>query len=153
MSRPRPFAAETLPAALWRAPVKIRFGQCDAAGIVYTPNYFDIFNGVVEEFFPAVLGLDYYGLLRDEKIGLGYAHAEADFFAPSLMGERLEVAVAVEKVGGASFVLVFHGLKNGAEVVRGRFVVVTTGIGAFRPIPLPESMRAALEAYRERCGG
>jgi 4-hydroxybenzoyl-CoA thioesterase len=147
---PKPVAVETL-APLWRAPVKIRFGQCDAAGILYMPNYFDVFNGVLEEFFSAVLGLDYYGLMRDEGIVPGYAHAEADFFAPSVTGERLEVAVAVEKIGGASFTLVFHGLKAGAEVVRGRFVVVTAAGGTFRPIPLPEPLRAALARYRDRC--
>lgn len=151
MSRVERIAVEDLPPGVWRAQVKIRFGQCDAAGIVYTPNYFDIFNGVVEDFFPAVLGLDYYGLLRDERIGLGYAHASADFLSPNLMGEMLEIAVVLGRIGRSSFTLTFHVLKQGVEVARGRFVVVTTAIEGFRPIPIPEKIRAALAAYEARC--
>jgi 4-hydroxybenzoyl-CoA thioesterase len=29
--------------------VAIRFSHCDPAGIVYFPNYFDMFNGLIED--------------------------------------------------------------------------------------------------------
>jgi 4-hydroxybenzoyl-CoA thioesterase len=134
--------------AVWRTPVKIRFGQCDPAGIVYTPNYFDIFNGVVEDWYPARLGLDYHALMRDERFGLGYAHASADFLLPGFMGEQLEVALVLGKIGRASFSLTLHVMKGEDEAVRGRLVVVTTSLDEHKAIPIPPKLRAALEAYQ-----
>ena len=73
--RIEPLMREDLPPGTWSAPVTIRFGQCDAAGIVYTPSYFDLINVVIERFYSDGLGVDYYSLLRDRRLGLGYAHA------------------------------------------------------------------------------
>jgi 4-hydroxybenzoyl-CoA thioesterase/acyl-CoA thioester hydrolase len=68
-----PVRPEELPAAIWRQSVKIRFGHCDPAGIVYTPVYFDLFNAAVEDWFAEALGHDYHAIVRDEGIGLATA--------------------------------------------------------------------------------
>jgi 4-hydroxybenzoyl-CoA thioesterase len=135
---------------LWKTAVKIRWGHCDPAGIVYTPNYFDIFNGVVEDWYPAALGLDYHAYMRDRRIGLGYAHASADFLVPGFMGETMEVAVVLTKLGRASFNLSLHAMKDGREAVRGRLVVVCTDLDAHKAVAIPEDLRAALERYEAR---
>lgn len=135
---------------LWRTDVKIRWGHCDAAGIVYTPNYFDIFNGVIEDWYPAALGLDYHAYMRDRRIGVGYAHASADFLVPGFMGDVMEIAVVLTRIGGASFTVTLHGLKDGVEAIRGRLVVVCTDLDEHKAVPIPDDLRAALEAYRAR---
>lgn len=152
-NRPEPLQAAQLPAAAWSVPTPIRFGHCDAAGIVYTPHYFDLFNGVIEQFYPAALDVDYYALIRERRLGVGYAHASSDFFQPSRMGERLDVAVLVDAVGGASFTLVLHALRGGREVARGRFVSVTTALDTGMVVPIPADLKAGLEAYRALCAG
>lgn len=150
MSRIERIRVEDLHPNVWRTPVKIRFGQCDPAGIVYTPNYFDIFNGVVEDWYPASLGLDYHAILRDDRVGLGYVHASADFLTPGFMGETLTVAVVLGKIGRASFDLTLHAMKGADEAVRGRLVVVCTSLVEHRAIQIPARLRAALEAYQAR---
>lgn len=152
MSRIERIRVEDLHPGVWRTDVKIRFGQCDAAGIVYTPNYFDIFNGVVEDWYPARLGLDYHALLRDDRIGLGYAHASADFLLPGFMGETMNVALVLSKLGRASFSLTLHAMKGDQEAVRGRLVVVTTNLQEHKAIPIPPALRAALERYQAETG-
>jgi 4-hydroxybenzoyl-CoA thioesterase len=150
MSRIERIKVEDLHPDTWRTPVKIRFGQCDPAGIVYTPNYFDIFNSVVEDWYPACLGLDYHAILRDDRVGLGYAHASADFLLPGFMGETLDVAVVLGKVGRASFDLTLHAMKGAEEAVRGRLVVVCTSLTEHKAISIPPRLRSALEAYQAR---
>jgi 4-hydroxybenzoyl-CoA thioesterase/acyl-CoA thioester hydrolase len=152
MARITPIRAQDLDPAVWRTVTTIRFGQCDPAGIVYTPAYFDLFNVVVEQWYSAALGLDYYATIRDRKIGLGYGHASADFLIPGFMGDVLDVAVAVADIGRASFALTLHAFKGSDEAVRGRLVVVTTSLVEHRPIRIPEELREALELYRDRCG-
>ncbi len=143
-ARPVPRDRGDLPAPLWSAEVVIRFGQCDPAGIVYTPNFFDIFNVVVEEWYARALGLDYYELIGSRRVGLGYASAHADFFVPCRMGETLAVVPAVGRVGASSFSLVLHAFKGDREAVRGGLTVVTTDLATHKPIRLPDDLRAAL---------
>ncbi|WP_416223136.1 thioesterase family protein, partial [Tianweitania sp.] len=78
--KPTPITRAELGDALWFGAVKIRFGQCDPAGIVYTPQFFDIFNVVIEEWYAQALGLDYYEIIGQRRIGLGYVSAHSDFF-------------------------------------------------------------------------
>ncbi len=152
MSKIERIEAGQLGPKLWRTDVKIRWGHCDAAGIVYTPHYFDLFNGVIEDWYPAALGLDYHAYMRDRRIGLGYAHASADFLMPGLMGDVMEVAVVLNRIGGASFAVTLHAMKDGAEAVRGRMVVVCTDLDAKKAVPIPDDLRVALEDYKARTG-
>jgi acyl-CoA thioesterase FadM len=139
-----------LPAAAYRTARVVRFGDCDPAGIVYTPRFVDMMNEAVERFFGEALGLDYYGLIRGGT-GLGYGRIGCDFFRPALMGETLELVVLVPRIGGASASLTVHGFRGADEVMRGTLVMVTTEIEKARAIRLPPPLRAALTRYQERC--
>lgn len=151
MSRVAPIRASDLQASVWRTKVTIRFGECDAAGIVYTPAYFDIFNRVLELWHIECLKLDYYAIVGARKIGLGYGHASADFFKPCRMGDELSIAVVLDRIGRASIALTLHAMQGDEEALRGRLVIVTTSLAEHRAIPIPADIRAAFEAYRDRC--
>lgn len=133
---------------MWRTPVLIRFGHCDPAGIVYTPEYFNIFNGVIEDWYAASLKLPYHDFIRNRRTGLGYVHVSADFARPSTLGDIVEVAVVVEAVGRTSVTLKVHAFNNQTLCVCATFVTVTTSLVTHRPVPVPDDLRAALEHYR-----
>ena len=149
-ARPRAALPSALPAAAWRAVRAVRFSDCDPAGIVYTPRFIDMLMGAIEDFFPAALGLDYHGLIRDG-LGLGYAKVDCDFLRPGMMGDRLEIAVLVARIGGASAGFTLHVHRGDEELLRATLVIVTTSLAAHRAIPLPPALRDALTAYQERC--
>ena len=48
MARFEPLMLSELSGAIWRTRLPVRFGSCDPAGIVYTPEYLNLFNGVIE---------------------------------------------------------------------------------------------------------
>jgi len=60
---------------IWRKQMMIRFSHCDPAGIVYFANYFDIANGIVEDWFGAALALRYHEFIGPRRTGLGFASA------------------------------------------------------------------------------
>jgi 4-hydroxybenzoyl-CoA thioesterase/acyl-CoA thioester hydrolase len=151
MTRITPIRAAELPAGVWKTSTTIRFGQCDPAGIVYTPVFFDMFNVVVEQWYSASLGLDYYAAIRDQKLGLGYGHVSADFLVPCTMGDVIDIAVLVDRIGRASFTLTLHVLKQEREAVRGRLVVVTTSLVEHKAAAIPGDLRTALERYQAEC--
>jgi acyl-CoA thioesterase FadM len=135
---------------LWTTTVKIRFAHCDPAGIVYFAAHFDILNAVVEDWFEEGLGLDYHDIVGRRRVGLGYAHASADFRLPARMGDRLVYAVAVERVGNKSIPLIATARKDDAEVLTAKLTIVVTDLDRHVSIPIPDDIRAAVTAYREK---
>lgn len=137
-------------APLWTTEVKIRFAHCDPAGIVYFASHFDILNAVVEDWFEGGLGLDYHDIVGRRRVGLGYAHASADFRLPARMGDRLVYAVAVERVGNKSIPLAVTARRDGAEVLTAKLTIVVTDLDRMVSIAIPDDIRAAITAYREK---
>lgn len=144
-------AASPLPEGAWRIVVPVRFSHCDPAGIVYFPRYFDIINGVVEDWFSGALGLVHHEIIRDRRIGLGSAHVEADFVKPGFLGDALVFTMLIDRIGNSSLSLSIHAHRGEEPVLRAQLVIVTTSLDLHRPIPIPDDLRAALEAYAERC--
>ena len=52
----------------------IRFSHSDPAGIVYYPNYFDMFNSVIEDWFSEALGIDYPTQIGEFRRGFPTVH-------------------------------------------------------------------------------
>jgi acyl-CoA thioesterase FadM len=140
-----------LPAAAYRQALMIRFSHCDPAGIVYFANYFDIANGVVEDFFAAALGLDYHEIVGSRRTGLGFAHVDCDFLKPGKMGDQLTCAVLIDAIGTASVALTLYGYRETVPMLAMRLVMVTTSLTTYRAVPLPDDLRAAVERYKETC--
>jgi 4-hydroxybenzoyl-CoA thioesterase len=107
-------------------------------------------NGVVEDWFCEGLGLDYHEFIGPRRIGLGYAKADASFFAPSSMGDRLTFAVLIERIGGASLALKLHAYRRDeVPALASDLVIATTSLEVHRSIPLPDDLRRAAERYQE----
>ena len=60
------------PAAFTRS-VPIRFSHCDPAGIVYFPHYFNMFNGLIEDWYTYELGFEYAKLITGNRYGFWLA--------------------------------------------------------------------------------
>ncbi|NGM18774.1 acyl-CoA thioesterase [Roseomonas stagni] len=151
MSRPAPIAAAALPARAFRGRQRIRFGDCDPAGIVFFPSFFAMANGMVEDWFTEDLGIDFHALHGQRRIGTGFVHAEADFFRPGLMGDRIALTPILTRIGGGSYALTVHIHRGEEELARLALVTATTDLDARRAVPIPADLRAALVAYQERC--
>ena len=77
--------------------VPIRFSHCDPAGIVYFPHYFDMFNGLIEDWYTEQLGVDYAKLILNDRYGFPFVHIETDFKLPSRMGENLNLTLLLHE--------------------------------------------------------
>lgn len=135
----------------WRAVVPVRFSHCDPAGIVYFARYFDMLNGVVEDWFCQELQIDYHEMIGSRRVGLGYVSANADFAKTSRMGDRLECAVVVDRIGRSSITLHIHVSRDAEKVLLARLVIVTTSLTTHQSIAIPDDLRTALERYQEKC--
>ena len=75
------------PSGAFTRSVRVRFSHCDPAGIVYFPHYFDIFNGLIEDWYKEELGYDYADLVMGSQVRLPLRPPDCDFKIPSRMGE------------------------------------------------------------------
>ena len=149
--RPVPIHPRYFSDDAWATLRTVRFSDCDPAGIVYTPRFIDLVNGVIEDFFIGQLRIDYHALIRTDRIGLGYKSVDTDFFKPAFMGDRLSFTVLIEHIGRTSVIFSVHCVREIEEVMRCRLVMVTTSLNTNSAINIPVNLKDALTAYRDAC--
>jgi 4-hydroxybenzoyl-CoA thioesterase len=140
------------PSGAFTRTVAIRFSHCDPAGIVYFPNYFDMFNGLIEDWYTEQLSVDYSALILNQHFGFPFVHIETDFKLPSRMGEHLDLTLLLQRVGRSSLSIVIVGHLAGIERLRARMVTSMVSIETQRAIELPPALRAKFETYLRRTG-
>jgi 4-hydroxybenzoyl-CoA thioesterase len=124
---------------------RIRFSDCDPAGIVFFPQYFVMFNGFVEQWVDEGLGLSYAGLIMQRRIGLPTVRLEADFRAVSRIGDDVTLALGVQHLGGRSITLDLHcDGPDGQRRVSIKQVLVTTSLETHKAIEIPPDLREAI---------
>jgi 4-hydroxybenzoyl-CoA thioesterase len=138
------------PAGAFTRDVTVRFSHCDPAGIVYFPHYFDMFNGLIEDWYTHELGHDYAELILASRLGFPFVHIECDFKIPSRMGEVIEMTLLVERIGRSSLGIAIVCHHDGLERLRARMVTAMMSIETRQPVPLPQPLREAIEAYRQK---
>lgn len=141
-------AADGAPQARrFRRPHRIRFSECDPAGIVFYPQYFVLFNDLLEAWIDALLPGGFTGYILERHWGLPTVRLEAEFKAVSRMGEDVVLTLELERLGTRSLTLALDCTgADGRLRMQVRQTVVTTSLLTHQAIPLPEPLRRALEA-------
>jgi len=129
---------------------RIRFSDCDPAGIVFYPQYFVMFNGLLEEWVDGPLAIGFAELVTRRRIGLPTVRLEADFRAVSRFGDDVALSLEVERLGGRSLTLDLrcHAVGGGELRMAVRQVIVTTSLETHQAIDVPPDLRAAIERQR-----
>lgn len=131
-------------AAAFRRERLIRFSDCDPAGIVFYPQYFVMFNGLVEDWVNA-MGVGYQRLIVEQRIGLPTVRVEADFRAVSRFGDSVTLALVVERLGTRSLTLALQCVGADGELrMQMRQVLVTTSLETHRALEIPAALRDAI---------
>ncbi|MDH5285401.1 MAG: acyl-CoA thioesterase [Betaproteobacteria bacterium] len=120
----------------------VRFNHCDPAGIVYYPRYFDLLHEAKEDWLREAVGVPLPELIVRRRHGLPIASLEADFVAPSRLGDELDIEVTVARVGGASLHLHYEVRCASERRMGARTVLVHVDLDSGRPVPFDDELRA-----------
>ena len=133
----------------FRKQILVRFGDCDAAGIVFYPRYFDMFNSLVEDWCREELNFPFSEIVMHRGLGLPTVHLEVDFLAPSTLGDVLSAMLSVTALGKTSINLNII-LQGGDSVdrVRGKVTLVLIDRKEHRAIPVPGEVRAKILKFQ-----
>ena len=132
---------------------RVRWGDVDAARIIFYGSYIRFFEIAETELFRAV-GMSYGKVFDELDIWLPRVHLECDFRRVAQLDDLLEVSVFVGKVGKTSVRLDFEvrrktqdGSVEAGLIATAHFVLVAVRRDTLDPIPVPEALRRALAPY------
>jgi 4-hydroxybenzoyl-CoA thioesterase len=125
---------------------KIHFSECDPAGIVFYPQYFVLFNDLIEAWFDEVLPEGYHGVIGGRRVGMPTVRLEVDFTVVSKMGDEVWLSLDVERLGKKSFTLAWACTgADGVVRMTARQIIVTTSLDTHKSIGMPDDIRQAIE--------
>ncbi len=122
---------------------QVHLKDTDATGVLYFAQQFSMALKTWESFL-AYSGLSLGEILETADFLMPIVHAEADYKAPLRVGDRIEIDIAVEKIGTTSFSTSFRLMKEGSLVGTVKLVHVTVSKVNKEPTPLPKSLLVLL---------
>ncbi len=122
------------PSFVHSRPVRIAWGDCDPAQIVFFPRYYEMFDASTQELFRAALGepkikwVKRFGI-----IGIPLVETRARYFIPSYYGDDVVIESRVLAFRRSSFDVEHRLMKEGKLAVEGFETRVWAGPDASRP--------------------
>ena len=125
--------------------VRIEWGDCDPAGIIFYPRYFDIFDASTALIFERALGVTKFQMFKTlEFAGFPLVRTRARFIKPTRFGD--DVVVESKISFGRSSFDVEHRLSLNSEICaecsEKRVWVVRDADGRLKSHPVPDAVLA-----------
>lgn len=127
---------------------RVRWGDVDAASIIFYGAYIRFFEFAETELFRSV-GLPYSVMFDELDVWLPRVHLECDFRQAAQLDDLLEVSVYVGKFGHKSMRLNFEVRRKGEEplVAEAHFVLAAVQRETFQSVPIPDELKARLAPF------
>ena len=127
---------------------RVRWGDVDAAGIIFYGAYIRFFEFAETELFRSV-GLPYSVMFDELDVWLPRVHLECDFHRAARLDDLLEVSVFVGRFGRKSMHLNFEVRRKGADelIADAHFVLASVRRDTFETVPIPDELKTRLAPY------
>jgi len=114
-------------------PLRVRWAECDAQGIVFNVNYFLYFDVGMTEYMRAL------GFMGEAMPEFFTVHAEADYRAPARFDDEIEVAIRCARIGNTSMMLKAAIFRSDELLTEGALTYVHADPGTQEKSPLPRA--------------
>lgn len=123
---------------------EVKWGETDAAGIVYYPNFYKWMNDATQYFFKKV-GYHINDLMKEEgNIGIPLLEAQCQFKKILLFDDRVTVRSTMREIRNKVFIIDHVFMRDDTLIAEGYEIRAWT---AFEPtpraVPIPDHVRAA----------
>ena len=148
----------------------VRFGECDPAGVVYYPVFFNWFHECMEDWFDNGLKEPYAQVIKE--IGFPAKSCAAEFFRPIHNGSQITLVLSISEIRPKGITLQFEifaehiseqsldirlleedtdSNKPLKKLAVGKVVCVGIGVKKgefhFRPMPIPSELYQKMLSY------
>lgn len=105
------------PLYTFKRQMTVAWGDCDPAGIVYYPRYFEFFDANTNAMLASALGMNKPTTLRHYKVaGWPMVDSRAKFSVPVSFCEEITIETQLVRLGRSSFSLVHRVAKSSGEI-------------------------------------
>ena len=125
---------------------RVRFGETDAAGIVFYPTFFVWFDVGTSALFRAAGGGPMRGAHNRPRWPIPIVESGARFVAPLAFDDSIEIRSTIAELGTSSFRVEHEIVRAGTVVATGFEVRVHVAFdgGGIAKAPIPDELRRAL---------
>jgi acyl-CoA thioester hydrolase len=124
--------------------LRVRYGECDPQGIVFNANYLLYFDVAFTEYWRARVGP--WQEMVEDGVDAVVAEANVKFRAPARFDDVLQLEVTTEELGSTSTTTRIDVRRDGELLVEGRLRHVFVDTASWGKTPMPDAIRAKLEA-------
>ena len=125
--------------------LRVRFHECDPQGVVFYAQYFAYFDVALTEMWREAFGS--YGEVVAAGTDVVVVEAGATFRASARFDDELDVELRIDRLGTTSASMATAIRRDGAVLVEGRIAHVFVDAATMAKKPIPDDMRAGLQAY------
>lgn len=133
---------------------RLNWGDSDTAEIGYVSKFVDFAQEAIEVWWEAILGTNWYEI-KAQNLGNPAVSVQLDLRAPIVVGDRMDVAVTIERLGRSSIAYRITGTRVGGplsfEGVMTHALVADVNSNRIRAIPFPDDWRRRIEGYQREC--
>jgi acyl-CoA thioester hydrolase len=125
--------------------LRVRYGECDAQGVVFNANYLAYFDVALTELWREAIGP--YGGMLEDGTDMVVAEARTRYLAPAGFDDELDVEVEVSRLGTTAMTTRMTVRREDTVVVEGEMRHVFIDPSTRTKKPIPPDIRSALEPY------
>jgi acyl-CoA thioesterase FadM len=131
---------------------RVRWGECDPAGVVYTVNFCEYVASAFELFMAALLGGPLQTMKQQHGLATPARALALEFMAPLRPDEEFTMTVAVAGVRTKTFDLIIVGRSvDGRDTFRAKLTAIAVDPESRTAIPVPDVLRQRLDRYKGAC--
>ena len=124
-------------------PLRVRWAECDAQGIVFNVNYFLYFDVGITEYFRAM------GFQGENMLEFYTVHAEADYKGSAVFDDMIDVGVRCARIGNTSMTYEMGIFRDGDVLTEGQLAYVHAEKGTKNASPVPQGFIDRILAFEK----
>lgn len=122
---------------------QVRWGECDPAGIVYTPNFLDYAVDTGRLFWRAIARRE-FSSENGCGLNLPVKQLSSVFHSPLATDDRFRMRAGIVRVGTSSFAVRVLGIHKDRPAFEAEITFVSVTTAPRRSVALPDEFRAVL---------
>ena len=128
--------------------LRVRWGECDAQGIVFNAQYMNYIEVAQAEYFRN-LGMPHYGEEVRKRFDLATVKATIEYLAPARVDDLLDIFTRVSRLGNSSVTFSTEMYVDGADTVCNQSEMIYANFDAATGAPrrIPDDIRAIVQAF------
>jgi acyl-CoA thioester hydrolase len=126
-------------------PLRVRYAECDAQGVVFNAHYLAYFDIAITELWRAAFGS--YQVMIERGVDVVVGEARLRFLRPARFDQELTLQIQIAQLGNTSILSRHQVTRDGEPLVEGELRHVAVDPATLQKTPVPGWVREGLAPW------